>query len=1012
MCKRNTVVLSGLLALVTLVLTGFMGCSLTSGTSATGTLFNLPPTVVLSADVQRGVAPLTVLFSSSSSTDNGVIVKREWDFGDGGTSQEISPSHTFTSTNTYTVTLTLTDEQGASASKTTTIIVTERPVAIIKVDRTSAPSAPAIFNFDASASFAPDAEVGDELLYRWDFGDGSRELLSVVSHTYATAGTYRVKLTVTNTVGVTGTADTIIDVGIPRPTISFRSPSADVGNIVLSNNSPLWVHAIFDVEPGVPYTLRAGVDGDQDECDALTALYDPLTGTELRRLSGNGGKIHGAVFSPNGTRVLSGGEDGTALLFDVTSGDQLASYAGTGAALTSVAYAPDGASILLGYRDGSLVLRDVASGGIIRGFAGHPAAVNSVAFSANGSQIISGDNSGQAILWNTADGTIIFRLDHGGSPVYGVAFSPTDSQQVATGSADNFARLWSTVDGRVTQEFGPVFSGGVQIAGHTGPVTSVAFSPDGATLLTGSRDKTAKLWNIVTGAEVRTFSGHTAAVGAVNFSPNGTQIITGSEDGTAIIWTASTAARLWQLAPCISAISAVAFTADGKTVLTGVAAANSIQLDTDPSSGNDLDLTVPTALLLPASQVPIATEGSTYYLWCEVDTPRTVPSRTYSSVLINVIPAFAANLSNPSSIPTIPYRTIQDSVTGATQGLARVVVPASTTRQIFSLGAMETGDRLFLSLLTVPGYGETYTQEGLNPLSVPPTLGSTVYSGFSMMIVDSQAMLYAWYQAGRVLFSPNSKFLIGHASNNYYMVLDGTGGELVPSVSVRVQRSFADDSGPRTQYVYLAFGGGTNISVANSSLFDVAAFTISGRTPTSINTVKSAIIARTQTLLAPYNFVVSENAPSLTTDPRTTIYFDCAGELLYATVGGVPITKSDLDFWGLGNFTDPRNATLDGRAVIAVKAILDDPAGYGSLADAELGLTIANAVLHHIGLQVGLQETTQPTGAVDDVMTNDITEVDNAALQFGTTDLAPGPGLSQIGIQDAPQLLTELFGAR
>ena len=123
--------------------------------------------MVLTSDVVRGVAPLTVRFSSSGSTDDGVIVERRWNFGDGTESLEISPTHIYQSTGTFTVTLTLTDDEGATNSETVDISVTEQPIAIISVDDTVANAAPALFEFDGSGSFDPDAEAGDTLTYQW-----------------------------------------------------------------------------------------------------------------------------------------------------------------------------------------------------------------------------------------------------------------------------------------------------------------------------------------------------------------------------------------------------------------------------------------------------------------------------------------------------------------------------------------------------------------------------------------------------------------------------------------------------------------------------------------------------------------------------------------------------------------------------------------------------------------------------------------------------------------------------
>ena len=83
--------------------------------------------------------------------------------------------------------------------------------------------------------------------------------------------------------------------------------------------------------------------------------------------------------------------------------------------------------------------------------------------------------------------------------------------------------------------------------GHTGPVTSVSFSPDGTRIVTGSGDKTAKVWDARTGTALLELKGHTGAVTSVSFSPDGTRIVTGSEDGTAKVWDARTGTPLLEL---------------------------------------------------------------------------------------------------------------------------------------------------------------------------------------------------------------------------------------------------------------------------------------------------------------------------------------------------------------------------------------------------------------------------------------------------------------------------------
>jgi WD40 repeat protein len=72
--------------------------------------------------------------------------------------------------------------------------------------------------------------------------------------------------------------------------------------------------------------------------------------------------------------------------------------------------------------------------------------------------------------------------------------------------------------------------------GHSNMVHSVAFAPDGRTALSGSWDKTLKLWEVATGKELRTFRGHSDAVYSVAFLPDGRTALSGSSDGTLKLW--------------------------------------------------------------------------------------------------------------------------------------------------------------------------------------------------------------------------------------------------------------------------------------------------------------------------------------------------------------------------------------------------------------------------------------------------------------------------------------------
>jgi WD40 repeat protein len=77
--------------------------------------------------------------------------------------------------------------------------------------------------------------------------------------------------------------------------------------------------------------------------------------------------------------------------------------------------------------------------------------------------------------------------------------------------------------------------------GHTDWVSSVAYSPDGTHIVSGSHDKTIRVWNATTGQSVAgPFQGHTSSVSSVAYSPDGTHIVSGSRDNTIRVWNAST----------------------------------------------------------------------------------------------------------------------------------------------------------------------------------------------------------------------------------------------------------------------------------------------------------------------------------------------------------------------------------------------------------------------------------------------------------------------------------------
>jgi sugar lactone lactonase YvrE len=145
--------------------------------------------------------------------------------------------------------------------------------------------------------------------------------------------------------------------------------------------------------------------------------------------------------------------------------------------------------------------------------------------------------------------------------VSSVAFSP-DGRLLATGSYDRTARLWEVASGREI----------TALRGHKGFVSfvlSVAFSPDGRLLATGSVDRTARLWEVASGREITALHGHEGSVSSVAFSPDGRLLATGSWDTTVRLWEVASGREITALRGHESYVDSVAFSPDGRLLATG-----------------------------------------------------------------------------------------------------------------------------------------------------------------------------------------------------------------------------------------------------------------------------------------------------------------------------------------------------------------------------------------------------------------------------------------------------------
>ena len=367
--------------------------------------------------------------------------------------------------------------------------------------------------------------------------------------------------------------------------------------------------------PSVAFSPDGNTLASAGGSDDTIRLWDVATGTHKRTLTGHTSRVWCVAFSPDGRTLASGGWDNTILLWDTVTGAHKRTLIGHTFNVFSVEFSPDGKTLVSGGRDSTIRLWDVATGEHNRTLTAHTSPVPSVMFSPDGKTLASGSWDETIRLWDVATGAHKRSLTGHSSDVRSVAFSP-DGRTLASGSDDGTVFLWelppltsinevdptiqlSLPEGAIARfdksritgniEYSP---GGTRLAipnpigislydtathqevtqlvGHTSQVNSVAFSPDGRTLASGSQDNTIRLWDAVTGDHRRTLIGHTSFIPSVVFSPDGKTLATaGGDDDTIRLWDVATGTHKRTLTGHTSRVRTVAFSPDGKTLASG-----------------------------------------------------------------------------------------------------------------------------------------------------------------------------------------------------------------------------------------------------------------------------------------------------------------------------------------------------------------------------------------------------------------------------------------------------------
>ena len=219
------------------------------------------PVVSFTGTPTNGSVPLTVSFTDQSTNSP---TSRLWDFGDGNTSSDQHPTHTYTTLGTYTVTLTATNAGGSNTASLPNYITVNPPAPVVSFTGTPTTGfGPLTVSFTDQSTNSPTS-------WAWDFGDGNTSTDQHPTHTYTTHGTYNVTLTATNVTG-SGSASlpNYITVNQLVPVASFTAtPTTGTAPLTVSftdqsTNSPTYWHwttgdgnVSFAQHPTLTYTTH------------------------------------------------------------------------------------------------------------------------------------------------------------------------------------------------------------------------------------------------------------------------------------------------------------------------------------------------------------------------------------------------------------------------------------------------------------------------------------------------------------------------------------------------------------------------------------------------------------------------------------------------------------------------------------------------------------------------------------------------------------------------------------
>jgi WD40 repeat protein/serine/threonine protein kinase len=307
----------------------------------------------------------------------------------------------------------------------------------------------------------------------------------------------------------------------------------------------------------------AADDGSIGLWDTSTEIVAPLEGP----LIAHRGAVWSIAFSPNGESLASVSADNKIILWDTGTRYPLeVNTYHAGLDILSATYSPDGKILAVAggrnIRDNNIYVLDAFTLTEKQVLKGHSGAVTDLAFS-NNTVLISVSADGTVRIWNLETAENIQTFNHKfSSQSVSIAISP-DGNKVAVGGKDvSTITIWDPHSGM--QIGGP-------LTGHADGVLSLAFSPRGNILASGSQDKTILLWDVNLQQPVASpYTGHTDWIIDLSFSPDGSMLASSSADNTILLWdTASHRPTSQPLLGHTDWITSIAFNSAGTLLASG-----------------------------------------------------------------------------------------------------------------------------------------------------------------------------------------------------------------------------------------------------------------------------------------------------------------------------------------------------------------------------------------------------------------------------------------------------------